>query len=147
MGPAFAWEVAVMKITVAALMTTPWIARCLEVPAGPALVLIRGLCEGDPTVIAQRVGVPVEKGPKDLRQIPEYFGRAALARDYGGYDIEIVAEVNNAPRLAREAIRREAERSEEHTSELQSQSNLVCRLLLEKKKKKKTEDRELARYH
>src|SRR5688572_32762489 len=28
-----------------------------------------------------------------------------------------------------------AERSEEHTSELQSQSNLVCRLLLEKKKK------------
>src|SRR5688572_32112298 len=29
-------------------------------------------------------------------------------------------------------------RSEEHTSELQSQSNLVCRLLLEKKKKKKT---------
>src|SRR5688572_31955612 len=31
------------------------------------------------------------------------------------------------------------ERSEEHTSELQSQSNLVCRLLLEKKKKKKRE--------
>src|SRR2546427_5562638 len=30
-----------------------------------------------------------------------------------------------------------AQRSEEHTSELQSQSNLVCRLLLEKKKKKK----------
>src|SRR5580692_13172393 len=29
-------------------------------------------------------------------------------------------------------------RSEEHTSELQSQSNLVCRLLLEKKKKKPT---------
>src|SRR2546430_6958402 len=29
-------------------------------------------------------------------------------------------------------------RSEEHTSELQSQSNLVCRLLLEKKKKHKT---------
>src|SRR5688572_31721662 len=30
------------------------------------------------------------------------------------------------------------DRSEEHTSELQSQSNLVCRLLLEKKKKKTT---------
>src|SRR5688572_31315336 len=34
-----------------------------------------------------------------------------------------------------EAIQRRL-RSEEHTSELQSQSNLVCRLLLEKKKKK-----------
>src|SRR2546427_12976382 len=30
-----------------------------------------------------------------------------------------------------------SQRSEEHTSELQSQSNLVCRLLLEKKKKKR----------
>src|SRR5256886_9466843 len=33
-------------------------------------------------------------------------------------------------------------RSEEHTSELQSQSNLVCRLLLEKKKKKQLQHRE-----
>src|SRR5256886_5019954 len=32
-------------------------------------------------------------------------------------------------------------RSEEHTSELQSQSNLVCRLLLEKKKKKNSNSR------
>src|SRR2546430_13373575 len=38
--------------------------------------------------------------------------------------------------LDRFARAEEAERSEEHTSELQSQSNLVCRLLLEKKKKK-----------
>src|SRR2546430_11965633 len=36
---------------------------------------------------------------------------------------------------AREAERALYPRSEEHTSELQSQSNLVCRLLLEKKKK------------
>src|SRR2546427_7748518 len=43
-------------------------------------------------------------------------------------------------RQAQDAIAEEAQRcgrSEEHTSELQSQSNLVCRLLLEKKKKKK----------
>src|SRR5688572_31884489 len=36
--------------------------------------------------------------------------------------------------VALEVIRRREIRSEEHTSELQSQSNLVCRLLLEKKK-------------
>src|SRR2546427_2141075 len=36
-------------------------------------------------------------------------------------------------------------RSEEHTSELQSQSNLVCRLLLEKKKKKKSMSKRLQR--
>ena len=47
----------------------------------------------------------VEKGPKDLREIPRHFGRAAAARDYGAWDIEIVAEINNAPRLTREALR------------------------------------------
>src|SRR2546430_13662465 len=36
--------------------------------------------------------------------------------------------------LAEDRADRQLERSEEHTSELQSQSNLVCRLLLEKKK-------------
>src|SRR5688572_31819201 len=40
-------------------------------------------------------------------------------------------------RAADESPRSEHRRSEEHTSELQSQSNLVCRLLLEKKKNKK----------
>src|SRR2546427_2739271 len=37
--------------------------------------------------------------------------------------------------LALRAVSASVQRSEEHTSELQSQSNLVCRLLLEKKKK------------
>src|SRR5256886_4153086 len=37
-------------------------------------------------------------------------------------------------RMRSKAPRRSLRRSEEHTSELQSQSNLVCRLLLEKKK-------------
>src|SRR2546430_11886797 len=41
---------------------------------------------------------------------------------------------NHALEEVRETAARE-QRSEEHTSELQSQSNLVCRLLLEKKKK------------
>src|SRR2546426_7320677 len=39
--------------------------------------------------------------------------------------------------LGCERVAREEVRSEEHTSELQSPCNLVCRLLLEKKKKKK----------
>lgn len=109
MAPPFACEVAVLRITVAALMTTPWIARFLTVPPGTDLVLLPGLCEGDPAVVAGKVGVRVEKGPRDLREIPEHFGRARLAPDYGAWDIEIIAEINNAPRLAREAVRREAE--------------------------------------
>jgi hypothetical protein len=109
MAAEFAADVAVMKITVAALMTTPWIARFLEVPPGTDLVLIPGLCEGDPGVIEAKVGIRTEKGPKDLREIPQYFGHAAAAPDYGAYAIEILAEINNAPRLTRAEIRRTAE--------------------------------------
>src|SRR5256886_10187900 len=49
---------------------------------------------------------------------------------YRGY--ETIAVI--AGRIPREISEGDFERSEEHTSELQSQSNLVCRLLLEKKK-------------
>ena len=60
----FAYEVAVLKITVAALMTTTWIARNLDMPDGTDLVMIPGLCEGDPQEIVEKVGVRVEKGPE-----------------------------------------------------------------------------------
>src|SRR5256885_2860417 len=42
-------------------------------------------------------------------------------------------------RTERERLVAQARRSEEHTSELQSPCNLVCRLLLEKKKKQQLE--------
>src|SRR2546430_2782003 len=44
-----------------------------------------------------------------------------------------IEEHDIAPRAAAQIRQLEPTRSEEHTSELQSQSNLVCRLLLEKK--------------
>ena len=112
MAPPFDYEVAVLGITVAALMTTAWITRHLEerdVPPGTDLILIPGLCEGEPRPISEKLGVRVEKGPKDVREIPVYFGRAAAARHYGAWDIEIVAEINNAPRLTRAALASEAE--------------------------------------
>src|SRR2546427_8039372 len=55
----------------------------------------------------------------------EYFGTDVIGGVRLGYHIT-------------EDFFAEAVRSEEHTSELQSQSNLVCRLLLEKKKNKLT---------
>jgi dihydropteroate synthase len=108
MAPPFDYDVAVLKITVAALMTTEWIARALDVPRGVDLVLIPGLCEGSTDAIAGTAGVVVEKGPKDLREIPRYFGRAAATAGYGDWDIEILAEINNAPRLSADAVREAA---------------------------------------
>ncbi|CAA9358416.1 MAG: Related to Dihydropteroate synthase, partial [uncultured Gemmatimonadaceae bacterium] len=109
MAPPFAYDVAVLKITVAALMTTAWIGRFVQVPEGTDLVLIPGLSEGDVDALGAALGVRVERGPKDLREIPAHFGRAAAAASYGAWDIEIVAEINNAPRLAPAAVRAAAD--------------------------------------
>src|SRR2546430_6714960 len=67
------------------------------------------------------------------RRCGAYAFRASALRLVPGADPESQRE------LERQEGDRADHRSEEHTSELQSQSNLVCRLLLEKKKKKHTE--------
>src|SRR5438034_938043 len=67
----------------------------------------------------------VRAGTKDLTEIP------GIGEDLA----EKIAEIVGTGAL-------KLHRSEEHTSELQSHSDLVCRLLLEKKKKKETEIKE-----
>jgi len=79
----FGYDVAVMKITVAALMTTEWIARRLEVPEAATRIMIPGLCQGEIDVLAERFGMPVEKGPADRKQLPSWFGQADARAGYG----------------------------------------------------------------
>jgi dihydropteroate synthase len=109
MAPPFPYEIATLGISVAALMTTSWIARHLAVDKSVERILIPGLCEGDVHVIEDGLSVKVEKGPPDLRDLPEYFGGAEIRRDYGAYDIRIFAEINNVPYLSREHILSEAD--------------------------------------
>src|SRR3989475_9042104 len=73
---------------------------------------------------------------------PEATRRRVLIVQIDGLSRSVLTQAltdGTAPflaRLVRHQGWRLTPRSEEHTSELQSQSNLVCRLLLEKKKKK-----------
>jgi dihydropteroate synthase-like protein len=97
---SFAYSVAVLPITVAALATTEWIARHLTIPSGINSVLLPGLCQGDLEPLRAVAGIPVERGPKDLRDLPEYFGQSgSCPADYGVFDVEILAEINDTPRL------------------------------------------------
>src|SRR3954466_14290433 len=100
----FDYDVAVMKITVAALMTPAWIAKRLELPAGVTRILIPGLCEGDPAVLSERFDIAAEKGPADLKRLPAFFGQADARSRYGARDIRIFAEIKNVPHLDRERI-------------------------------------------
>ncbi len=95
----FDFSVAVLPITVAALATTPWIGRHLQVHAGIDRVILPGLCAGDLDALSVG-GAAVERGPKDLRDLPEFFQTDRKSpTNYGAFDIEILAEINHAPRL------------------------------------------------
>lgn len=97
----FEFSIAVLPITVVALANASWIARHLHVPQAVTRIIIPGLCPGDLNPLAAQANVTVERGPKDLRDLPDLFGKARIApADYGGWDIEILAEINHAPRLS-----------------------------------------------
>jgi dihydropteroate synthase-like protein len=103
--PSFAYSVVVLPITVVALASTEWITRHLSIPPGIGRVLLPGLCQGDLAPLLAASGVPVERGPKDLRELPDYFGQSrSRPADYGAYDIEIIAEINDAPRLPHDEL-------------------------------------------
>ena len=105
----FDYTIDVLPITVAALMTPAWVAKRLNVPAQATRIVLPGYCEGDLSPIVAATGKPAERGPRDLRRLDEFFGRDAPITDYGAYSIEIIAEINHAPRLALGDILREAE--------------------------------------
>jgi dihydropteroate synthase-like protein len=100
----FDYDVAVMRITVAALMTTDWIAGRLDVPEAVTRIMIPGMCEGDVDVLSERFGVPAEKGPADLKAIPSWFGQADAREGFGERDIRVFAEINHVPRLDRDEV-------------------------------------------
>lgn len=107
----FSYTVEVLNITVAALMTADWVARRIHVPENATRVLLPGLCQGDLQPVRDVSAVPVDLGPKDLRDLPGSFGQQNASMDeYGKYDIEILAEINHADRLPPGAILAEAAR-------------------------------------
>jgi dihydropteroate synthase len=113
LAPRVGFEATVqaLHITVAALMTTEWIARRLAVPEGTTRIIIPGGCRGSLDAFQDVTATPVERGPEDLRRLDEFFGQQSRdLSDYGSFDIEILAEINHAPRLSLAAILDESRR-------------------------------------
>lgn len=105
----FTYTVDVLPITVAALMSPIWVARHISVSPQTHRIILPGYCEGDLAPLELMTDVPIQRGPKDLRRIPDLFG-SQPDEDYGAFDIEILAEINHAPRLPLQEILAEAER-------------------------------------
>jgi dihydropteroate synthase-like protein len=105
----FEYEVAVLNITVAALMTTNWVARHLPPGLSADGLFLPGFCRGEVDEVSKAAGVPAVLGPRDLRDLPEFFGKSSgPPPDYGKFDIEILAEINHGPKKSADAILAEA---------------------------------------
>ena len=94
----FDYSIQTLPITVAALLTPQWIAPRLEVPSGTTKIILPGYCDGDLSPLHAVTEIPIEIGPKDLRQLPQFFGQKPNHDGLGEWDIEIIAEINHAPR-------------------------------------------------
>jgi dihydropteroate synthase-like protein len=91
-------------VKVAALMTEPIIARRLPRPLDASRVLLPGRCRADLDRLTAQFGVPFERGPDELKDLPGYFGKGGRGLDLSRQDIRIFAEIVDAPELGVAAI-------------------------------------------
>tara|TARA_R110002049_G_scaffold2750_3_gene21835 strand:- start:25915 stop:27360 length:1446 start_codon:yes stop_codon:yes gene_type:complete len=97
---SFRYSIGVMPITVAALMTPRWLRKHLDLPPDASHVIVPGYCEHGIDELGDSLKIPVICGPNDCRSLAELFGDTAPRDDFGRYDIQIIAEINHAPRLS-----------------------------------------------
>ena len=67
-------------------------------------IVIPGLCEGDVDTLQQATGLPVRKGPADVRALPEWYGREAVRAELGPRDVLVFAEINDVQSLTSEQV-------------------------------------------
>jgi dihydropteroate synthase-like protein len=100
----FEWLVYDVGVKVAALMTQQIIARRLPRPLNASRVLVPGRCRADLDRLGAEFGVPFERGPDELGDLPAYFGKGGHTPDLSRYDVRIFAEIVDAPGLSVDAI-------------------------------------------
>jgi dihydropteroate synthase-like protein len=99
----FEWSIFDVGVKVAALMTEAIIARRLPRPVNAGRVLVPGRCRADLDRLAAEFGVPFERGPEELKDLPGYFGKGRDL-DLSRHDMRIFAEIVDASALPVDAI-------------------------------------------
>ena len=104
----FTWETRDLGLQVAGLMTADMIRRRLALPLSSAMegapridrIIVPGRCRGELEPLAGHFGIPVQRGPEEVKDLPRFFDRAAKAIALDDYRVAIFAEIVDAPRLS-----------------------------------------------
>lgn len=109
--PELRYTIHNVGVSVASLMTTDIIERRLPDARGATRVIVPGLCAGDLDALARHFGVPVDRGPVDLKDLPAFLGGASRVPDLSRYETQIFAEMVDAPQRSIEDIVARAQQS------------------------------------
>jgi Family of unknown function (DUF6513) len=106
----FTYEIRNIGVSVAALMTAQMISRRVTDLKGANRIIVPGLCRGDLSATSEVLGVECIRGTIDLKDLPTFFGRDCKPPDLSNYDVEIFAEIVDAPMVSIENILERAEK-------------------------------------
>src|SRR5271163_4192834 len=106
---AFEWSILNVGVKVAALMTEPILVRRLPRPLNADRVVMPGRCRADLARLTQEFGSQFQRGPDELKDLPEFFGKAPAPLDLSRYAVKIFAEIVDASQISLEAIVARAE--------------------------------------
>jgi dihydropteroate synthase-like protein len=100
----FSYEIVDIGVKVAALITEAIVARRLPRPVTADRVIVPGRCRANLAKLSAEFGVPFERGPDDLKDLPAYFGKGGRGLDLSRHDMRMFAEIVDASALSVDAI-------------------------------------------
>lgn len=92
----FEWAIIDIGVKVAALMTEQIIIRRLKLEPGVDRVILPGRFRGDLDHLTAHFGVPFERGPDEIADLPAFLGRKGEPPDLSQHDMRIFAEIVEA---------------------------------------------------
>jgi dihydropteroate synthase-like protein len=95
----FTYEVFELGVKVAALMTADLVRRRLPQTLAADKVLVPGRCRADLEALSAHFGMPFQRGPDDLKDLPEFLGGTGVPPDLSRHDVRIFAEIVEASTL------------------------------------------------
>ena len=112
--PEGSWRIANVGVKVAALMTEAIVRNRLKAPLDADRVIVPGRSRMDLALLKTHYGVPFERGPDEIIDLPQFFGKGGKPPDFSRYDVRIFAEIVDAraltvPQLIERAAKFKAE--------------------------------------